>query len=195
MPKVLGVGMNKTGTTTLAHALRILGYAPHQTYDLKATQKWASGKTEELLDLYEDKIVFEDFPWPLMYREFYSRYPDAHFILTTRRSEEAWFNSLVKHAERTGPTEMRKLVYGHEMPLEDREKHLAVYRNHNQEVRSFFEAKPEAQFIEVCWEEGHGWPELCTFLEQPVPEQPFPHMNAKPSLLRKWAKRLFYGKS
>jgi hypothetical protein len=29
----------------------------------------------------------------------------------------------------------------------------------------------------VCWENGDGWKELANFLEKPVPDQPFPHIN------------------
>jgi hypothetical protein len=31
--------------------------------------------------------------------------------------------------------------------------------------------------VELCWEEGDGWPQLCGFLGHAVPEAPFPRMN------------------
>lgn len=30
------------------------------------------------------------------------------------------------------------------------------------------------------WEQGHGWRELCGFLDVPMPVEDFPHLNRRP---------------
>jgi hypothetical protein len=32
-------------------------------------------------------------------------------------------------------------------------------------------------FLIICFEKGHGWKELCRFLDKPIPSVPFPHVN------------------
>ena len=56
-------------------------------------------------------------------------------------------------------------------------------------VREFFEDKPN-NFLEVCWEHGHGWNELCEFLNLNVPKYvDFPHSNSIGELRSLIAKR------
>jgi hypothetical protein len=43
-------------------------------------------------------------------------------------------------------------------------------------VRAYFAGRPD-DLLEVCWEAGDGWKELASFLGQPVPALPFPHLN------------------
>jgi hypothetical protein len=182
--KVFGIGLNKTGTSTLAACLRELGFR-HTSCDLKLTRQAHRdnmGPVFEWADQYES---FEDWPWPLVYKELDHRYDDAKFILTRRSSPEVWFDSLKRHALRTGPTEYRKIAYGHEMPLGKKKEHIDQYRTHNAEVRRHFSGREE-KLAELCWEEGDGWEKLCSFLDEPVPDVPFPHeKKGRPAL---WAR-------
>lgn len=59
-------------------------------------------------------------------------------------------------------------------PLGKKEEHIAVYHRHNRGVRQHFSGREDA-LLEVCWEEGDGWEELCTFLNRPKPDKPLPH--------------------
>ena len=96
----------------------------------------------EIADTYES---FEDFPWPLMYRELSQRYPSSKFILTVRRSPESWFTSILRQAEGTGPTKAKEIAYGFSWPHEHKEHYLDLYKRHNKEVQEFFagqEKKP-----------------------------------------------------
>jgi hypothetical protein len=179
LPKVLGVGLNKTGTTTLGACLRELGYR-HVTWNREAFELWRDGRIDDVLARMEAFDSFEDWPWPLVYREFDARFPDARFVLTVRRNPGVWFESLRKHAERTGPTEFRAAIYGHAMPHGRRDEHVALYERHNAEVRAWFRDRP-GKLIELCWERGDGWAELAPFLGAPVPAIPFPHLNRSPA--------------
>ncbi|MBI1373228.1 MAG: hypothetical protein GC159_10895 [Phycisphaera sp.] len=173
--KIVGIGMNKTGTKTLGACLRHWG-CRHQTFSAELFDQWVAGCVADLIAHAGFYDSFEDWPWPLLYRQLDTAYPGSRFILTTRISSEVWFDSLCRHAERTGPTRFRTHVYGHAMPHDHRDDHIAVYERHNDEVRRYFATRPD-QFIELCWERGDGWEQLADFLGRPVPAIPFPHLN------------------
>lgn len=176
-PKVFGVGLNKTGTTTLALCGKILGY------------RYASCSRQLLEDVVRRRDyegvktavtrfdLFQDWPWPLIYRELDEMFPGSKFILTRRSDEHTWLQSLKKHSLRTRPFEhCRKLVYGYSYPQQHEQHFLDFYRRHNAAVRRHFQDR-NADFIELCWERGDSWEELCEFLGVQVPDFPFPHGN------------------
>src|SRR5690606_2198995 len=134
------------------------------------------GELEPVLAFADRYDSFEDWPWPLLYRELDQRYPGSKFILTTRRDAETWLRSLKNHATLTGPTDFRRVAYGHDMPHGHEAEHIERYERHNREVREYFRDRPE-DFLEVCWETGSGWKELGAFLGREVPDLPLPHTN------------------
>ncbi len=119
---------------------------------------------------------FEDWPWPLVYREIDRAFPGSRFILTMRSSPDVWYDSLCRLAEMVGPTEYRKIVYGHAMPQGHKSDYIAVYERHNEEVQEYFSSRP-GQLLVVSWDKGDGWDELCGFLGLQRPGVPFPHVN------------------
>ena len=188
--KVFGIGLNKTGTTTLSACLRELGFR-HTSCDLALTRAADRGDLSPIFEHADQYESFEDWPWPLVYKQLDQRYDDAKFILTRRPNASVWFSSLKRHALRTGPTEYRQIAYGHSMPLGKREEHVAVYRRHNQDVRDYFSERRD-DLLEICWEEGDGWEELCAFLDQPKPDDPLPHKKKGRS---EFLSRLSYAKN
>lgn len=175
-PKVVGIGLNKTGTKTLRSCLIHWGYA-HQSYDLEAFRAFQDGRTEAVLDGMETYDSFEDWPWPLMYREIDRRFPDARFVLTTRASPDAWYASLCKMAVRIGPlVNFEQQIYGHAEPQKHRAGYLAFYERHNAAVRAHFRDRP-GKLLTLCWETGDGWSELARFLGEETPDRPLPHVN------------------
>jgi hypothetical protein len=174
-PKVIGIGLNKTGTKTLAACLRHWGYR-HRALNQQDYDLWAEGRVPELMRRMREWDSFEDWPWPLVYEAVDLAWPGSQFLLTRRSSPEVWFQSLCKHAEHTGPTWVRERIYGSPMPQGHQAAHTEVYQAHLEAVRSHFSERP-AQLLEVCWEEGDGWASLGGFLKRDVPDQPFPHRN------------------
>jgi sulfotransferase family protein len=178
--KVFGVGLNKTGTTTLGQCLTVLGYR-HRSYSSAALEAYLQGRTGEVVDMTRDFDSCEDWPWPLVWRELWDRYGDgARYVLTTRSSSEVWVESLKAHSLNTHPTSaMRPAVYGHYYPHGYEAEHRRAYERHNAAVRGFFaQAAPHA-LLEVCWETGDRWERLCGFLGHPVPDTPFPHIRPR----------------
>jgi hypothetical protein len=179
-PKVVGIGLNKTGTTTLAACLRRLGYARHATCDYGLLAGYRNGDVEAIFRCIEANDSFEDWPFPLAYREIFDRFGErARFVLTTRKDARTWVESLKAHALRTPPVgHTRLLAYGYNYPHGLETEHIAIYERHNAEVRDFFRRRQaEHLLLEVCWERGDGWKELCGFLRTPAPDAPFPHEN------------------
>jgi len=177
--KVVGIGLNKTGTTSLGECMVHWGLK-HISCNQDAFNLWRDDKYTELLEWVAKYDSFEDWPWPLIYKLIDDKFPGSKFILTRRKDAETWFKSLCQHANRTGPTEYRKYIYGHEMPHEHKEEHIKLYLNHLESVREYFKDRP-SDFLEVCWEDGDGWSALSRFLGFELPGVEFPHANKSPS--------------
>lgn len=176
--KIFGVGLNKTGTTSLKQAFTELGFK-HFARKPRLLRLWNNGKFDDIYKAIEGYDSFEDWPWPLMVPELLQRYGrDARFILTRRLTPEIWVESLVKHAARTNPhNNPRRIVYGYANPAGHEADHIDFYVRHLARTRAFLEKHAPDQFIEICFEEGDGWEEICGFLGRVVPEKPFPHAN------------------
>jgi hypothetical protein len=177
--KVFGIGLNKTGTTTLGRCLSRLGFS-HESCRHDLLDCYRAGDLDSIFKNIDQFDAFEDWPYPLMYRELFDRFGDrARYVLTTRSSPERWLNSLKSHSLRTPPDRhCRRAAYGYDYPHGRESEHLAFYEQHNQSVRDFFrERSAEHLLLEVCWETGDDWTRLCAFLGFPVPRKPFPHAN------------------
>ncbi|MFM6208709.1 MAG: sulfotransferase, partial [Planktothrix sp.] len=77
--KVFGIGLAKTGTTSLAGAMKMLGYA----------------SKHYLLNPNVDILKYEflgDMPIQTRYKQYDQEYPGSKFILTVR-DQESWLRS------------------------------------------------------------------------------------------------------
>lgn len=180
--KLFGIGYNKTGTSTLGACLRQLGYN-HVSHNGPMLDAYARGDFDRVIAETRKYDSFEDWPWPLMFRQFYAEYGDeADYVLTVRSSPEVWLESLKKHALTTNPDRpMRTVALGRKYPHGYEAEHIQKYVEHVATVRAYFAARPRARFIELCWERGDGWAELCAFLGCGVPDAPFPHIRPNES--------------
>lgn len=161
-PKVFGLGMMKTGTTTLGAIFRYLGF-DHRAYYPKLIRQIYRDEYDALWDVADRYESFEDNPWPLVFEELDERYPDARFVLTTRRDTDTWYRSMAEHAKRMGPTAERKIIYGYGMPQWNEQSHRDQYERHNAAVRERFADRP-GKLLEVCWETGTTAQDVADFL-------------------------------
>lgn len=176
-PKVFGLGVMKTGTSTLGTIFAQLGY-DHRSYYPKLIRQLYRNEYDQLWDVADRYETFEDYPWPLVFKELDERYPDAKFILTTRRDTDTWYRSMAEHAKRMGPTAERQIIYGKGMPQWDPAGHREHYEAHNAEVRAWFADRP-GKLLEVCWETGSSWQDVVDFLgHTDVVERETPRANA-----------------
>ncbi len=175
--KIFGIGWNKTGTTTLGRCGQILGYT-HKTCDQNLLEDyWIKKDFSRIRSCVSSHDFFEDWPWPLIYKDMDRMYPGSKFILTVRRNEQLWLKSIKSHSMRTLPrNHERNFLYGTCYPHNDEAKYILAYRNHNREVEEYFSGRNN-DFISVCFEDGDGWEKLCSFLGKKIPDTNFPHEN------------------
>jgi len=172
--KVFGIGFHKTGTSSLAEALRLLGYrvtGPNGTSEPEIATK----ALPMALGLAREYNGFQDNPWPILYREMDAAFPGSKFVLTLRPVED-WIKSCVSHFGKRS-TPMRQWIYGVGSPFGNEAIYIARYERHTREVLDYFRSRPQDLLI-LKITEGHGWRELCSFLEHDIPDLPFPHRNA-----------------
>lgn len=187
--KVFGIGLSRTATTSLAEALRELGYA---------TAHWkARGRITQLEDFYRFDAV-TDTPSACRFEQLYYAFPDSRFIYTTRDLSD-WTSSVQKHFGCDDPRQLtsrertRRMAAGssgrgtyenllqwmyiHQSLYARHESWSDAYRHHDQRVRSFFRDKTERVLVINIIQEQHPWEKICRFLRQPIPDRAFPHEN------------------
>jgi len=181
--KVVGIGLPKTGTTSLGYCFRRLGFK-HQTYDMDLAVLVKNNQLAPVLKEAEKHETFEDWPWFMIYRQMDEAFPNSKFVLTLRKDTETYVTSLKGHHEREG---IRKpdfikphwwaAVFGVEPIDWDYQKSAERYEKHNRDVLEYFRDRIDKDLLVVCWENGDGWSRLCEFLNRPQPNEPFPHLR------------------
>lgn len=172
-PKVFCIGFHKTGTTSMAIALRTLGYrvtGPNGAKDPEIEKNAIS----MAYDLALDFDAFQDNPWPILYKELDQKFPASKFILTLR-DHESWIRSQVNHFGKK-ETPMRKWIYGIGCPEGNEDIYIERFKRHYEEVIEYFENRPQDLLI-LDLPNGDGWEKLCPFLNHDIPADSFPHAN------------------
>jgi len=180
--KVFGVGLQKTGTSTLGKVLTIMGYKVEEETDYDLVDSLMAGDKEKIKERAVDYDGFEDNPWPLLYKDLDEWYPGSKFILTVR-AESNWINSITKHFG-SNKSAFREWYYGEGAPLGSEGLYIKKYLSHNNEVQEYFKNRPN-DFLIVDFEKGDGWKKICNFLGEPVPNIDFPHLNKNKTLADK----------
>jgi len=174
-PKVFGIGFHKTGTTSLAAALKLMGYrvtGPNDV-DNPDIERDVHQLTARLVKRFD---AFQDNPWPIVFRELDRDYPGSKFVLTVRPTDK-WLASVLQHfGEKSTP--MREWIYGIGSPKGHEDVYVARYERHNQEVQEYFRHRPNDLLV-FRLTEGDGWPTLCPFLGVPTVKAEFPHLNRR----------------
>ena len=184
-PKVFGIGFHRTGTTSLARALRRIGYRVQRGFGYNKPNKKIRIPEPVTIDKVASVGIsmakfydgFADNPWPLLYRELDEAFPGSKFILTIRDPQK-WIESAVRHfGMNTGPR--MDLIY--ETPgfriAENRQAALDRFLRHNDDVQRYFEDRT-SKFLVWDLESEPNWRNVCNFLGVPEPSTPFPHLNA-----------------
>lgn len=184
--RVFGIGMHKTGTTSLAKALTRLGFRcahwPSAHWAKRVYNDVASAGSSALL---ERTSAAADMPIGLLFRELDAAYPGSKFVLTVR-NEWDWLASVERHFSpdnkffqswNSDPFSHRlhTLLYGRKRF--DRDVFLARYRRHNTEVKEYFRGR-RGDLLEFDITQGGDWHELCAFLRVPVPRGTYPRENS-----------------
>lgn len=199
--KVFCVGRNKTGTTSLAAALRALGYrVGHQRTAEALIEDWGRRDFRRLIDYCRSADAFQDVPFSHDYtfQAMDAAFPGSKFILTVRSSEDEWYESFIRfHTQRLGhgrlptPDELKadpyvfpgwiwrvkELVHGPaEEDLFREDLYKAHYRRHNERVQDYFRHRPDDLLVLNLADDG-AMQSLCRFLGRPWTGQAMPCLN------------------
>lgn len=162
--KVFGIGLSRTGTTTLNNVLNQWGW---QTIHYP--------NVEQLF--YQDIAGATDIPVALYFREIDLRYPGSKFIYTIRDKEQ-WLDSIVPYLERKrnwpqsrSQVKIRKKLYGDAFPT--REQASKAWDRHHADVHAWFGER--MLIIDIVG--GDSPQKLAQFLGVKTDMTEFPHLN------------------
>jgi len=171
--KVWGIGLSRTGTTSLNAALWHLGYRAIHNPDAgrMLTGDWS------VLDGYD---AGTDISVAGLFKALDQAFPGSKFVLTVREPG-AWLSSVRKHFAKlpsqldSGPSgRLRELLYGAVRPSD--EQFMAAYQRFLQAVGAHFAGRPDDLLV-LNIADRQGWGPLCGFLGAEVPSIDFPNTN------------------
>ncbi|CAJ1364794.1 unnamed protein product [Effrenium voratum] len=216
--QVIGAGWGRTGTNSVKLALEKLLDGPcyHMFECVKRPdfQLWIdayNGKKPEWDKIFTHKDggtykATLDYPACGMYRELMEAYPDAKVLLTVRDPEK-WYDSVIDtiwswrcaeqnwsvrifQAGRNFQTQAQLFHKATMLPgvkRTDREGSIQSFKAWVERVKST--VPPEKLLV---FDVKEGWEPLCKFLNLPVPDEPFPNVNDRESLIKDMNKTLVF---
>lgn len=177
--KSFGLGLSKTGTSSLCEALRILGLrAVHNPADDESTLALLSGNL--VCRAIENSDAVCDIMFSRHFRELDRLYRGSLFVLT-ERDRAAWHASCARHWE--GRSVKLSRLWNEEI-IDFQVYGTAVYRRslfedayeqHYRAVTEYFSGSDKVLRMNIC--AGDGWEKLCRFLGFAVPATLFPHVR------------------
>lgn len=189
--KVFGIGLSRTGTTSLATALNLLGlracHWPHDRVTQQELIDYHNGQSCFRLSVAEQYDAVTDTPVASVFRELSEVYPDSRFVLTIR-DKESWLRSCEHFFGVGAPSRhsdswydrycavIRETLYG--QTRYDRAVFSDAYDRHLSNVLEWF-APVQSRLLVLDIIAGEGWAQLSNFLGQHVPAVPFPHDNPR----------------
>jgi Sulfotransferase domain len=214
--KLIGAGLPRTGTLSQKVALEMLGLQPcyhmvNVLMNLDLAPRWrdaleGDADWEQIFDGFEATV---DWPGSFFTKELIEVYPDAKVLLSVRDGH-SWAKSmrdtiwglfydnvLIRHLSDARATidpkwdgyldMMREfwrqsgLIQGEETTAEYMANAMDRY---HEEIK---QTVPADRLL--VWSVAEGWEPLCEFLEVPVPDTPFPHLNDS----KEFGKRIIEG--
>lgn len=183
--KIVGVGMGKSGTSSLHEALNLLGFPSfHNARIAKEKIAQARRKGAPVLSEFAAEIrAFTDFPFA--FRDVYSairqQYPGTRFIWTVR-DKQSWVDSRLRQNQR-----YREYEYDR-VHLPEKDELESQWEQHMQRVPRDFAGYPFFLEYDLCG--GAGWPPLCEFLGVSEPIERFPWENVDGANFVRWQRQL-----
>jgi len=203
--RLIGAGLPRTGTLSQKVALEMLGLTPcyhmvNVLMNLDEAQLWrraldGEAPWDEVFDGFEATV---DWPGSFFYKELVEAYPDAKVFLSVREAD-AWERSMRDTIWGLfyGDMLIRDLASARARVDSKWHGYLEMMREMWQQsglidagadttsesMRSAMDRFNEGVQQNVpadrllVWSASDGWEPLCEFLELPVPDTPFPHLN------------------
>ena len=191
--KVIGIGVGRTGTYSLKLAIEQLGLGPshhmevvlHDMAEQVPLWRAALDGRPDWARIYDGFASAVDWPTAGFFRELSAAFPEARFVLT-HRDAGTWADSfgatiykLLAGRDQAPPEMHDWLQMAHDVVARsgfpgglDRDGLAQAFAAHNDAVRRTI---PADRLLE--YEVREGWAPLCSFLDVPVPDAPFPRTN------------------
>jgi len=199
--KIFCIGRNKTGTTSLAQALKELGFrAGNQTKAEMLFDDWVKRDFHRLIAYCKTAEFFQDIPFSLPYTfcALDHAFPKSKFILTIRSPEE-WYNSVIQfsgkiHGNGKIPPTAADLKNSNYMykgyayhvhhkvhlvtddDIYNKNILISDYIKHNELIIDYFRHRPDDLLI-LNISEKDSYQKLCDFLNLKNCKNEFPWEN------------------
>ncbi|XP_076812913.1 uncharacterized protein LOC143459582 [Clavelina lepadiformis] len=203
--KVIVAGFSKTGTKTLAAALRELDYevydfVDHFWYHEKEWKKIFSkgGSIDDFKQMYQDIDVVTDGPSYLFWEEIHKAFPEAKIILTVR-DEDSWCESALElyRRIRTHPgfiiscfspigwkmsrflqmtiMAMHGVLESYPFTFNSHLNEMVLRKSYRQHTQYCLQNAPKDKLL--VYNVETGWEPLCNFLGKDIPDKSFPQSD------------------
>jgi len=205
--KVIGSGFGRTGTLSLKHALEEIGMGPcyHMEEVIKRPDHveiwcdYADGIPVDWIQLFADYNSVVDYPASIAYRDLMQAFPDAKVVHTVR-DPDRWYESTlatIYTGSTLAPRWLRQIVpsTGRWVDMADRliwdglfegrfeDRNFAVDR-FNSWTDEVIATVPADRLL--VFRASDGWAPLCEFLGVLQPDRPFPHVNDRERILKRF---------
>ena len=159
----------------------------------------ANGQSVDWQALFAGFQATVDFPASTVYKELLNTFPNAK-VIHTIRDPEGWYDSTyetIYQARSIFPRWLQQIMpflkqflemqeglfWGtiFEGQFENRQRMVEIFHEYTEEVK---QTVPAEQLL--IFQVKDGWQPLCQFLDAPVPNTPFPHVNDKATMLRRF---------
>lgn len=208
--KIFGIGLNKTGTTSLTRAMIDLGFlVGREISEIEILRDWSRRDFKSLKHYCETAQFFQDVPFSLPHTFIVldQLFPGSKFILTHRGSPEEWHASLVNFETKLWgkngrpPSkedlqkeakyfagyrwEVNRLIYETpENDLYNKEMLMKHYKDYNDSVNNYFRFRPK-DLLTINVSEPDSYHRLCAFLNVKPKYATFPWENKTANISKK----------
>ena len=205
---IVGAGRGRTGTLSLKYALELLGF--DKTYHMLEVGNypdhrdlWSAARRGEAVDwdaMFMDFRAAVDWPACDFWQELSEHYPESKVLLSVR-DPERWYASIRNtihlstasglsaedDAERERAEWANWFIWetNFDDRMDDKDHVIGVYEARTAQVKA---AVPSDRLL--VYETGSGWEPLCEFLDVPVPDDPYPHVNTTEEFRERFGRRL-----
>ena len=201
MNKVFGIGLKKTGTTTLEQIF--IRLSVNKSLVAPPYGKMMNrNDTSRVPDFMKRYQYYQDVPWflPEIYKKMATEYPTSKFVLTTRDPNQ-WWNSVLQFVyckrrrsknQLTGEMKLEWYRQLFDAETTSKQDMIEAFQKHNANVREFF-TNESHRLLEIDLtattfatnESIKMWTRLCEFLGVSLDECPLnqsiPHSNKSPT--------------
>ncbi len=179
--KIVGLGLARTATTSLHHAMSVLGISSAPD---SAALIGVLDRGEDLdLEFLARFDAFFDNPIPFLSRQLDAALPNARFVITHRPKDE-WLDSMrwlfgpgldrLDAPTRELGDRVHRAVYG----IDTFDEHVLanIHERHYDDLRTWSHGRDDTLWLDLA--DGLSWEPLCSFIEMAAPSVAFPRSNA-----------------